>query len=236
MKTFVLEWDPAVSDYSVGDFQRDFPNIEYGDFEWGLDGCQGIRSGDNFILLKTGDGAKGIVMRGFFLSAPFTSREGFRASLRPQLMIHPDHPKGLLTTGELSEAVPDYPWEGGTSGRELPEEHVRTVDRLWDGYLRRFGKADYDCILLSRNDRPEAGLDEAVTVAAGALYDRKDPEGNPLILDSIVSCAAATSDEGRICAILKSVLTVPDWSAGALRESGFHERIIDRLVSSGQVS
>ena len=54
MKTFILEWNPALSPYGLIDFQHDFARMEYGDFEWQLEDHDDVCSGDNFYMVKTG--------------------------------------------------------------------------------------------------------------------------------------------------------------------------------------
>ena len=36
MKTFILEWNPAVSDYKDEDFRKDIGFLEYGYFNWSV--------------------------------------------------------------------------------------------------------------------------------------------------------------------------------------------------------
>lgn len=236
MRTFILGWNPSKSSYGLVDFQRDFLNLEYGDFEWKLDQWQGIRSGDNFLMVKTGDGNRGIVMRGFFLSAPHPRRGGrsdvLYVDLRPTFMIHPDHPKGILPIDLLMHTMPGFRWDEDTSGRELPECCVRELEPLWRGFLSCFIPADYDNVRLGRDNRPDAGIDEAVALASEALFDKKAPDGTPLILHSLSAGLAGRTEEEIIRGFLLPVIKEKEWSVGEIREKGFSESIVDSLMSN----
>lgn len=236
MRTFILGWNPSESTYSLVDFQRDFPDMEYGEFEWEIRDREQARSGDNFYLVKWGPGSCGIVMRGFFLGDPFPVREKtpegqdrYFIRLRPQFMVHPDHPKGLLTVRRLKEAMPDFPWDS-PAGQQLPDRYVPLLKSLWDGYETLFDNADLDGMLADRNRRPEAGVDEAVSLAVEAHYGRRDHDGNPPIVHSLRVGMHGETDDEIICGILHEVLRYPEWTAGDLRDRGFSEEVVDVLL------
>lgn len=230
MKTFILEWFTSDSPYRLVDFQHDFPRIEYGDFEWKLDDRRdGIRSGDNFYMVKTGKGNCGVVMKGFFLNEPQEGKDGCYVSLRPLVMVHPDHPKGLLSTKDLAEAFPKYFSVYGTPAWDVTSA-AETLDELWEEYLRRFDPTDYDGILLAKNSRPEAGVEDAIALASEALYDVRDHDGNPAIIHSLRVGLKGKTDVEKICGFLHEVLRDPEWTAGDLRDRGFSEEVVDTLL------
>jgi hypothetical protein len=236
MRTFVLGWNPSLSPYKLGDFQHDFQKIEYGDIEWQLDDWQQARSGDNFILVKYGGGNCGVVMRGFFVSAPFSVKEWndrgdklHMIRLRPTLMVHPDHPKGIIGLSDLKKDIPGFPWDS-PSGQLLQEDKVDIFNILWRRYTTRFVNSDYGNALLDRNYHPEAGIDDAVMLACEVLYDRKGEDGRPAILDSLRHGLAATDEDGAICGFLKGVIQNTGWDAGDLRQKGFSEAVVDTLM------
>ena len=234
MKTFILKWDPDSSAYSLTDFQKDFPNLEYGVFRWTVEEPEGIRSGDNFYLVKTGRGNCGIVMKGFFVSDPYSAeRNGDNnkvVDLRPTYMFHPDNPKGLLTLDDLRAVIPGFPWEDNTSGLELSSRQNDIMDFMWCRFLEGFDNSDYDGILADRNRRPIAGIDDAVSIASEVLYDHEDITGEPLILQSLRLGLSGDTPEDKIRGFLRNVIDFPDWGAGSLRERGFSEAVIDGLV------
>ena len=234
MNTFILKWNPEASPYSLIDFQRDFPKLEYGLFSWKLEEYEGLRSGDNFFLVKTGKGNCGVVMKGFFISDPFPVRNGgdssTKVNLRPTYMFHPDSPKGILRLDELRASIPDFPWEEGISGRRLSGHQTEILGLMWDRFLEEHDNCDYDGILADRNRRPDAGIDDAVALASEVLYDREDINGEPLILKSLRSGLSGTTIEEKIRGFLLDVMSDPEWDAGALREKGFSETVVESLL------
>ena len=236
MKTFILEWNPAVSSYLESDFRMDIGFLEFGDFNWSVWEHDKARSGDNFYLVRCGAPPTGIVMKGFFTSNPYRGqdwsgrgREVFYMNLRPTFMVSPDHPRGILSTGVLEEAMPEFEWNGGHSGRQLPESYRGILDGLWGSYESRFRARDLDGRRADRSSRPVAGIDEAVALAAEALFDKKDPDGTPL-----AAGLAGRTDEERICGFLHDVMVDTGWTAGDIREKGFPERIVNTLVGFEQ--
>lgn len=237
MKTFILEWNPAISNYKDEDFKEDIGFLEFGDFNWSVREHESARSGDNFYLVRCGEAPTGIVMKGFFTSAPYRGRdwsgkgrEVYYMDMRPTFMVCPDHPRGILSTLVLEEAMPGFEWNGGHSGRLLPEAYRTILDGLWDSYEARFRPRDLDGRRADRSARPRAGIDEAVALATEALFDRKASDGTPLILRSVSAGIAGGTEEEKIAGFLSPVIQDTEWTAGKIREKGFPEEIIDSLL------
>lgn len=239
MKTFILEWRPSISSYKMEDFEQDFHFLEYGEFNWSVWDWENARNGDNFYMVKCGEGRTGIVMKGFFTSDPYEAddwsgknRQVHYMDYRPTFMIHPNHPKGMLTTQELEKAIPEFEWNGGHSGRELPDELVGKLDALWEEYIGQFKAEEADGETLEFNFIPEATVDDAIKQASYALYDKKDQFGNQMILHSLKVGLNGSNDDEKICGFLGKVLVSgeDEFSAGYLREEGFSERTVDTLL------
>lgn len=221
------------------DFEQDFHYLEYGEFNWSVWDWENAKSGDNFYMVKCGEGRTGIVMKGFFTSAPYEAddwsgknRQVHYMDYRPIFMIHPNHPKGMLTTQELEKAMPEFEWNGGHSGRELPDRLVEKLDALWEEYVGQFKPEDADGETLEFNFLPEATVDDAIKQASFFLYDKKDLFGNQMILHSLKVGLNGSNDEEKICGFLGKVLESgqDDISAGYLREEGFSEKTVDTLL------
>lgn len=237
MHTFILEWNPAISNYTERNFREAVGFLEFGDFSWSVHDHGKARSGDNFYLIRCGDGLTGVVMKGFFISDPYRgedwagqNREVWYMNLRPTFIVRTDHPRGILTTAALEEEMPDFRWNGGHSGRALPEAYRPVLDRMWAEYESRFTGKDFQGRRAARSDRPEAGLDDAVSLAARALFGKRRG-GSPVILAAIRAGLCGRDEEEMACGFLKYVLKYSDWTAGEIRELGFSERIIDSIVS-----
>ena len=234
MRTFILQWRPAASDYSEGDFLADIGHMEFGDFSWTIGAHGEAGSGDNFYMVKSGEGRTGIVMKGFFTSDPYRGddwsdrdRNTWFVNIRPTFMVCPTHPKGILSTQELESAIPDFKWDGGVSGKRLPERLRSMLDSLWEHYMTRFGKEDFDGETADICGRPEGGLDEALSMAGEAYYGLTERDGTPSILGVLRAAMEQATQEDVVASLLRSVLTLPDWDAGYIREKGFSERVVN---------
>ena len=221
------------------DFEQDFHFLEYGEFNWSVWDWENARNGDNFYMVKCGEGRTGIVMKGFFTSDPYEAddwsgknRQVHYMDYRPTFMIHPNHPKGMLTTQKLEKTIPKFEWNGGHSGRELPDELVGKLDALWEEYIGQFKAEEADGETLEFNFIPEATVDDAIKQASYALYDKKDLFGNQMILHSLKVGLSGSNDDEKICGFLGKVLESgeDEFSAGSLREEGFSERTVDTLL------
>lgn len=236
MKTFILEWRPSISGYKMEDFIEDLRYLDYGEFNWSVFDWKKAKSGDNFYMIKCSEGCTGIVMKGFFISEPYIAddwsgqqREVHYMDMRPTYMIHPDMCP-VITTAQLEKAMPDFKWNGGHSGRELPEDYVRILDGMWEDYLKTLPEDVWNVDTAGRHIIPEAGIDDAVSIASRAHMDDTDLDGNPVILHPLaVGLAGKTTDE-KVCGFLHDVIEDTDYRAGDLREEGFPERIIDTLM------
>lgn len=238
MNTFILEWRPTISSYKMEDFEQDLHYIEYGEFNWSVWDWKKARSGDNFYLIKCGEGITGIVMKGFFTSEPYEAddwsgknRQVHYMDMRPEIMIHPQNPKGILTTAELEKALPGFQWNGGHSGRLLENDMAKALEGIWNEYTKRFSPEDEDADVLSVNHTPAADIDDAVYFAAQMLSSVRDENGSPQILHCLKEGLSGESDNDKILGFLKDVIRHnSDYDLGEMREMGFSEEQIDYLL------
>ena len=210
--------------------------IEYGEFNWSVHEWEKACSGDNFYMVKVGEGHTGIVMKGFFTSAPYEAadwsgknRQVHYMDLRPTFMVHPDRCR-MITTDELSTAIPEFEWDSGHSGMELSREQASKLNALWKEYIGGLDEEVWNTECASRNLIPEAGIDDALKIATDAHYDTKDLDGRPVILHPLSVGLSGSNEEEMVCGFLHDVLEDSDYSAGDLREHGFSEHIVDTLM------
>ena len=237
MRTFILEWNPGHSPMTEDDYLGAMLCLEWGKYQRGFREKPGARSGDNFFLLRTGTDNDGILAKGFFLSDPYETDgkdDVFRMDLRPTFMVSWENPKGILSIDILREKIGDFPWGKCGNCSELPDNNARALSALWDEYLTRFTEEDFDeGISVERSTRPEAGIEDAILIAAEALYDIESSEdGRPAILSTLEQGFACNTDSECIRSILYDVLKLTEWSPGMLRGKGFDESVIDSLVSA----
>ena len=143
--TFILMWNPAISNYKIEEFEeqlRDMSEGFYDEFSWAVWDHEQARDGDRFYMVKVGPGTNGIVMSGTFTSEPYKGedwsgkgRTVFYMEMEIEEMIHPDRCP-LLTSERLAEEIPDFEWNGGHSGRILTSEQADKLAILWDQYLK----------------------------------------------------------------------------------------------------
>ncbi len=237
MRTFILEWNPAISSYRMEDFEREIGEIMGDDFNWSVWEWDRARDGDNFYLIKCGEGTTGVVMKGFFCSAPYQAedwsgkkRVTYYMDMYPTHMIHPNHPKGLLTTQMLDERMPDFRWNGGHSGRELPQDKAAILNKMWDVYISRFTDEDVDHETYAKVYTRPAEIEDAITIATNAHRGDEDLDGKPVILHPLAVGLMGKTEKEMICGFLHDVLEDTDWEVSDLRDQGFSEDIVDTLL------
>lgn len=236
MNTFILEWRPSISSYRIEDFENDLEYIEYGEFNWSVWDWQKAHSGDNFYMVKCSEGRTGIVMKGFFTSEPYEAddwsgknRQVHYMDFRPTFMVHPDKCR-MLTTAELESEMPGFQWNGGHSGRILPEELRPVIDGMWDRYLGSLPPEVFDSETAARNDIPEACVDDAIRVVNDAFYGETDLSWNSMCVKILRKAFTLTSEEEMIPYLLQSQVR---FDAGRLREMGFREEDVENVLPTG---
>lgn len=238
MNTFILEWRPSISSYKMETFEQDLHYIDYGEFNWSVWDWSKAHSGDNFYMIKCGEGITGIVMKGFFTSEPYEAddwsgknREVHYMDFRPTVMVHPQNPKGIITTQDLEEVLPLFQWNGGHSGRILGPEESKVLDSLWEDYMKRFSPEDDNCETLSLNHTPVAGIDDAVYFAVDKLFGLCDEKNEPQILHCLREGLAGSTQDEMVTGFLKDVIRFTDYNIGEMKEAGFSDKVLDSLLT-----
>ena len=189
MGIVILKWNPGFSSYTMARFLNDLEKCAMAnngnvDMNWSIWDADKVKKGDVCFLLKVGYGQTGIAARGTITSDPYAG-EDWAWRDRPtkycdfifETMINPDaYP--LLSSAELTKAIPDFEWYGGHSGIVLTEKQAEELERLWHDYMQNqtsyFEKAsDQNLFLLA----PAAPTDSRPYT----LELDKDYEGNSII-------------------------------------------------------
>ena len=234
MKTFILEWHPALSTMTEEDYLAAMLCIEWGDYRRGFKEKPAARSGDNFYLMRTSTDSDGLIAKGFFITDPYEvidKKYAFRMNLRPTFMVSWENPKGILSLESLKESINDFPWGASGECREITARDAERLSSLWNEYITRFTEEDFDeGITVERLTRPAAEIDDAILLASEILYDMKSPEdGRPIILQTLREGLSLSSDDEVVGHILKDVCTFSGWTLGMLRDKGFSEATVDNL-------
>lgn len=160
MRTYILFWNPEISSFKLDDFQEKLGMIEYLDLNWSVWEHEEACSGDRFFMVRCGEGKTGICMSGYFASDPYKGkdwsgkgREVYYMDLEPDTMIHPDY-RPILTTDELTKAIPDFDWTGGHSGRLLDAGLAEKLEAIWKKFLE-----DNEEMFKTRTAQQEVDLD-----------------------------------------------------------------------------
>jgi len=145
-KTFIMRWNTDISNYKLSEFEgamEDF--FEEGFYyDWSIWDYNKVHVGDKFYMIRTGEGKNGVVMRGTIMGNPYPDedwsgkgRKVFYVRMTVACMIHPDRTSLLLTTDELTEAIPDFNWKEGHSGEMLNDTQAAKLDEVWQDYIQR---------------------------------------------------------------------------------------------------
>ena len=145
-KTFIMRWNTDISNYKLSEFEdamEDFFDEGFY-YDWSIWDYQKAHIGDRFYMIRTGEGKNGVVMRGTIIGTPYPDedwsgkgRKVFYIRMSLTNMIHPERTPLLLTTDELTEAIPDFNWKGGHSGEILSDAQADKLEEVWKDYIER---------------------------------------------------------------------------------------------------
>jgi hypothetical protein len=145
-KTFVMRWNTDISNYKLSEFEdamEDFFDEGFY-YDWSIWDYQKAHIGDKFYMIRTGEGANGVVMRGTIIGTPYPDedwsgkgRKVYYIRMNLTNMIHPERTPLLLTTDELTKAVPDFNWKEGHSGEILNDTQSAKLEEVWEDYIGR---------------------------------------------------------------------------------------------------
>ena len=149
MKTFILFWNPGISSYTIERLREDL-EVEQHVSNWSVWEHKKAHKGDRFFMVRCGEGKTGICMSGFFSSEPYQDEDWsgkgrvvYYMDLSADFVIDPDI-LPILSTEILSQKIPSFDWSGGHSGRLLPAQKAKKLEKLWEEFLEEndwiFGK------------------------------------------------------------------------------------------------
>ena len=110
MNTFIMMWNPEISNWKMNDFESSLCHFDDAEFNWAIYDYKKAKIGDRFFLVCCGGEKTGIVMSGTISSKPYKGedwsgkgREVFYVNMDLGSMIHPNHEE-IITTEQLEEA------------------------------------------------------------------------------------------------------------------------------------
>lgn len=108
---------------------------------WDVYEHEKAEEGDRFFLVRVGDGNTGVVASGFFSSDPYPD-DDWRGSDRQRYYMEMDVDTIIdvdmaphISTEQLTQAMPDFNWNGGHSGRKLRKDFAEKLEAMWFEYL-----------------------------------------------------------------------------------------------------
>ena len=141
-KVFVLQWNPVISDTSEDSFAK---FVENGSsvITWELYDWHNASPGDLVYMVKCRPAPDaGIVMQGHISGKPFSGPHwsGVRGKRAHYAYMYVDYVINhdecpILSLDALEQAMPDFQWDGGHSGRVLPVKESITLEHMWLEYL-----------------------------------------------------------------------------------------------------
>ena len=141
MKTYILFWNPAISDLSFRAYSREYLRNVGNVITWELRDFENVEPGDRVFWLRCGEGKTGILMVGTIYESPFQEAHwknpGETTSYAPFLVEFAVDPEEvpIITTEMLQKEMPDFEWNGGHSGRLLCPEYAETLELMWARYV-----------------------------------------------------------------------------------------------------
>ena len=147
MSAVVLKWNPSFSSYTMLRYLEDlyYCNEEgLQSFNWSVWDHDKIHAGDRYYWVKLGYGAVGVVSAGIITSEPYLSRDWsgsdrkiYYVDFEPEVLINPDT-LPILTSEELSKAIPSFDWFKGHSGLVLDPVTAAQTEETWQLFLHRY--------------------------------------------------------------------------------------------------
>lgn len=140
--TFILRWNPGVSNIKEDIHNELIPQISLDRFDWSIWEHEKAKYGDRFYLVKVGDGKTGIVMSGIFTSNPYTGgdwsgkgRVVYYMDMQPNVILNPDVIP-MISTETLNQEIPSINWSKGHSGEVMTPQDAQKLEALWQDFIK----------------------------------------------------------------------------------------------------
>lgn len=145
-KTFIMRWNTDISNYKLSEFEEALDDFDDEGFyyDWSIWDYQKAHVGDRFYMIRTGEGNKGVVMRGTIIGTPYPDedwsgrgRKVYYIRMSLSHMVHPEKTPLLLTIEDLCKRVPGFNWNDGHSGEILNDEMASQLEGVWHSYVEQ---------------------------------------------------------------------------------------------------
>ena len=141
MRSYILFWNPAISNLSLKAYSREYLRNVGNVITWELREFEAAEPDDRVFWLRCGEGKTGILMAGSIYESPFQDvhwkNPDEMSSYAPFLVEYAVDPEEvpIITTEMLQKEMPDFDWTGGASGRLLSPEYAEKLELMWAKYV-----------------------------------------------------------------------------------------------------
>ena len=228
-------WRPAISSYKMENLEyelQEYPDVWY---NWSVWEHEKAHEEDRFFMVRVGEGKTGVVMSGYFSSNPYKGkdwsgkgRQTFYMDMQPDYIFHPEN-TDILTTEQLTAAIPDFNWTGGHSGRMLTDEQAEQLENLWEDFLAKQDESVYDEDELKARRQGPLSIEDAIRIANEAHFGDKDLDGKPIILHPLTVGLKGRTREEMIVGFLHDVVEDTHETFNSLLMKGVDRPIVEAL-------
>ena len=141
MNTYIMRWNPSISSSKIEEFREAMDKWPGGFcYNWSIYEWEQAKEGDEYVMVRVGDGPCGVVYHGTFLSNPYeggdwggTAKKRHYVDITVENACDPDMP--CITMEQLETAIPEIEWRRGHSGQLITPEQARRLGELLDRAL-----------------------------------------------------------------------------------------------------
>lgn len=140
LKTFILKWNPEVSSINLEDWDFWVKKQDFIHPNWSVHEHEKVNIGDEWYMLRVGEGTTGIVGYGTFISNPQKGEDWsgqgkvrYYADLDLRMLV--PHSDPMFTTEELERSMPNIDWRGGHSGILISQKDADILEGLRKRYF-----------------------------------------------------------------------------------------------------
>lgn len=141
MATYIFFWNPDISSVTKERYMEEFNHGAF--LDWSIHEWENVKEGDHFYMVICGT-INAIIAKGDIVSDAWESEDWspkkrksiYYVELDTWVAVNPFLTDTLLTSDEVNNAIPDFNWYGGHSGRLIDEESAKILDTMYEKYIR----------------------------------------------------------------------------------------------------
>lgn len=237
--TFLLNWNPAISSYTMDDLDDDMKwwakEDWYDDFDWSVCDWKKAHIGDRFFMARVGEGNTGIFAAGRFTSDPYKGndwsgqgREVYYVQMEFEAVFHPER-TAIISAQELERELPHLDWQKGHSGKLLEREDAVKLELMWRDFIGQHKSMYLPRAVKNICYNQYSDIDKAIRFASKAHAADYDLDGNPTILHPLAVGMMGTNDTERIVGFLHDVVEDTKYTFKDLQREDFSKQVISTL-------